>query len=67
MSDNDHSLIGIERRLRLVETAAPVTAVRTIERIVEKAPAAAKPSAWRFEVVRGADNLITEIIAEPIA
>ena len=45
--------------------ASPV--VHTLERVVEKSAPAAKPSAWRFEVVRGDDNLITEIIATPVA
>lgn len=48
----------------LPEPVAP--AVVHVERIVEKAAAPAKPSAWRFEVVRGDDNLIIEIIATPI-
>ena len=54
------------------ETPAPIVvptpepAAVHVERIVEKAAAPAKPSAWRFEVVRGDDNLIIEIIATPI-
>lgn len=49
----------------VVPTPEP-SVVRTVERIVEKAAAPAKPTPWRFEVVRGDDNLIIEIIATPI-
>lgn len=43
----------------------PVAEVRVVERVVEKTSDAPRPSAWRFEVVRGPDNLITEIVATP--
>ena len=43
----------------------PAPVVHTIERVVEKAPAAAMPPSWRFVPIRDDSNLIVEIIATP--
>lgn len=43
----------------------PATVVHTLERVIEKADAP-KRGAWRFDVIRGSDNLIESIIATPV-
>lgn len=64
-----HSVVSLrdfqERAARLEQRAGIAPAPQVIERIIEKA-AASNPPSWRFTVVRGDDNLISEILAEPM-